>query len=171
MLYVRKIKQPRLYQIWEYNTIDDVDGDILKQELATTSNSLSFWKCDDISCLNDTLKAILLSTTSVEASFFIWFDDSDVGQYGFNLDFSEPGKTAYSGCENLHVNFTGFTYKKIGDILKALKSLPENKTRKISKNDVKNMIKEVIIAGKLNEDALQPNIKKDIEKIQREMNN
>lgn len=170
MIYVRKIKETRLYRIWECSTIDDVDGDILKQELTTTSNKLSFWKCEDINCLNDTLKAILLSATSVETSFFIWFDDSDVAQYGFSLDPNELGKTAYAGFENLHVNFTGFTYKKIGDMLKALKELPQDKTKskKISKEDAKKMIKDVIDSGKLNEAALHPNIKDDIDKIRNE---
>lgn len=173
MLYVRKIKESKLYRIWECNTIEDVDGDILKQELGTTSNTLSFWKCDDEANLNDTLKAILLSTTSVEASYFIWFDDSDVLQYNFKLDPNEPGKTGYAGFEWLHVNFTDFTYKTLGDMLKALKSLPQDmtKAKKISREEAREMIKEVIVAGKLNEKALHPDIKKDIEKIRSKINN
>ena len=35
------------------------------------------------------------------------------------------------------------------------------------REDVKKMIKEVIVAGKLNEAALHPNIKDDIEKIKK----
>ena len=66
-------------------------ADILKQELGTTSNSLSFWKCDSLETLKDTIKAILLSTTGIKTSQFFILSDDIIDKYGFKMDDTQPG--------------------------------------------------------------------------------
>ena len=76
MYYLRKLsKRTSLSKIKGVEDVYEIGADLLKQELSTTKNTLSFWKCIDLGNKKETMKAILLSTTSIEASQFIIVDD------------------------------------------------------------------------------------------------
>lgn len=91
MFYVRKLsKKSNLYKIRDVS-LEKVEADVLKQELGTSRNTLSFWKCDDMSHLADTMKAIILSTTSIETSQFIIVDDELLNKYEISIDETELG--------------------------------------------------------------------------------
>lgn len=66
MRYVRKLsKKSNLFKIKDTTSNNDIDADVLKQELSTSGNTLSFWKCENSEDLKDAMKAILLSTTGI----------------------------------------------------------------------------------------------------------
>lgn len=166
MYYVRKIKNSNLFKIKDCNSCDLIAADVLRQECSTTSNMLSFWKCDTLDDINDTLKAILLSTTSIETTQFIIVDDEQLNKYQIETDDSEPGKTGYCGFENLHINFCNLTYGKIGALLSIYQ---ESSTRselvpKLQKAEVKKYISEVKQAGLINEEMTNSDLLKDITK-------
>ena len=98
MFYVRKLsKKSNLFKIKSSTSINSLDADILKQELGTTRNTLSFWKSDDLLNLKNAMKAILLSTTSIETSQFIVINDEILDNYGIERDYTEKGITGYKG--------------------------------------------------------------------------
>ena len=166
MRYVRKLsKKSNLFKI-RNETIDNIDADVLKQELSTTGNMLSFWKCEKRENLKDVMKAILLSTTSIETTQFIIIDDSFIEKYGIERDDSEKGVTGYRGFEDLHVNFSKLNYGKIGVLLNIIKEIASDQanTPELKREDVKKYIIEVRNEGLLNEDALRDELKSAIEK-------
>ena len=167
MYYVRKLSNnPNLEKVRNVVDVRELDADILRQELGTTGNSLSFWKCDSLEKINDTIKAILLSTTGIRTSRFYVLSDEIIEKYGFKMDDSQLGVTGYKGFEQLHINMIELTYSKIGTILKMLNEVfkdPQN-TPKLDRDKVKAYIMEVKQAGLLNEDALQDQLRKDIDK-------
>ena len=166
MYYVRKIKNSNLFKIKDCESCELLAADVLKQECSTTSNTLSFWKCDNLNDTTDTIKAILLSTTAIETTQFIIINDEQLKAHGIETDDSEPGKTGYSGFENLHVNVCNLTYGKIGALLKIYKdnSTISECAPKIQKPDVKRYISEVKQAGLINEEKTNPDLLKDINK-------
>lgn len=167
MYYVRKLSNvPNLEKIRNSDNVGDLAADIVKQELGTTGNTLSFWKCDDLDNLCDTIKAILLSTTGIKTAQFFIVSDSVIEKYGFIMDDSQPGSTGYKGFEKLHTNMIELTYSKLGLILQMLQEVfkdPEN-TPKLDKGKVKSYIREVKKAGLLNDNALQEQLKKEIDR-------
>ena len=60
MFYIRKLsKKSNLFKIRDAVTNSIIEADVLKQELGTTRNTLSFWKSEDITDLKNAMKAIL----------------------------------------------------------------------------------------------------------------
>ncbi len=167
MYYIRKLsKRTTLSKIKNTDNIHDIGADILKQELSTTNNTLSFWKCTNLENTKDTIKAILLSTTSIEASQFIIVNDQLIKKYEIDIDDKVAGNTGYKDHEKLHVDFCNLTYRKIGNILELFKEISEQTclTRKLEKPEVKNYIDEVISDNMLDKSNIRPELLKDIEK-------
>lgn len=167
MRYVRKLsKKSNLFKIKTAAINTEIDADVLKQELATSGNTLSFWKCENNEDLKDAMKAILLSTTSIETSQFIIIDDSILERYGIETDDSEKGVTGYKGFEDWHVNFSKLNYGQIGRLLDLIKEIAvdEANTPELKREEVKRYIVEVRQAGLLNEDSLRPELKSAIER-------
>ncbi len=164
-MYIRKLsKNSTIYKLQENEDVNNLDADILKQELATSGNTLSFWKCEDEANIDDAVKAILLSTTSIESSRFIILDDDLLEKYGIDTDDKALGKTGYKGFENLHIDFCNLTYEKIGKILAMMKEVVHDKKRipQIKKEEVKKIIQDVIDAGLLNWNEITPQLKQSI---------
>ena len=167
MYYVRKLSNnPNLEKVKNAANIGDLEADILKQELGTKGNTLSFWKCDSLEDNQDTIKAILLSTTGIKVSQFFFLSEEVIDKYGFTMDDSESGVTGYKGFEQLHINMIELTYSRIGTLLQMLNEVfkdPQN-TVKLDRATVKDYIMDVKQKGLINEEALQEQLRKDIEK-------
>lgn len=167
MYYVRKLSNnPNLEKVKCVDDIGELGADILKQEFGTTNNSLSFWKCESLEKMSDTFKAILLSTTGIKTSQFFVLSEEIIDKYGFKMDDTQLGVTGYKGFEQLHINMIKLTYSKIGTVLQMLNEVfkdPQN-TPKLNRDIVKAYIMEVKQAGLLNEDVLNDELRKDIDK-------
>lgn len=167
MFYLRKMsKKTNLLKIKTASSRSDIDADVLKQELGTTGNTLSFWKCSDLDSPENTIKAILLSTTSIDTSQFIVVSDDLLEKYHIEIDDTQKGVTGYKGYENLHINFCNLTYEKIGLLLDMIKEISDNKkfTPELKKQEVKKYIIEVKEAGLLNESNIRCELKDAIDR-------
>lgn len=167
MYYIRKLsKLSTESKIKNLVNIEDAPADLLKQEWVTNGNTLSFWKCESLSDIKDTLKAILLSTTSIEKSKFIIFDDLMLDNCGIRRDYEEMGKTGYLGFEDLHVNLCDLTYGKIGNIISMTKDALNQKHLivELSREDVKSYIREVCDAGLIDQEKIHDSLLADIKK-------
>lgn len=167
MYYIRKLsKLSTVTKIKNLSDIMDTPADLLRQEWSTSKNTLSFWKCESLTDTKDTLKAILLSSTGIEKSKFIIFDDIILDKYEIRRDYSEEGKTGYLGYEKLHVNLCELTYGKIGNIISMTKHIlnDEQLIIELSRENVKAYIKEVCDAGLINIEKTNDNLLADIEK-------
>ena len=166
MVYIRKLsKKSNLFKIRDATLSSKIEADVLKQELGTTGNTLSFWKGEDITDLKNPMKAILLSTTSIETSQFIVIDDEILDKYGIERDYKE-GITGYKGYKNLHVNLCNLDYEKIGIILNIIKEISQDKSHipELKREDVKKYIIEVKRDGLLDEENIRPELKAAIDK-------
>ena len=167
MFYIRKLsKKSNLFRIRDAISNSNIEADVLKQELGTTRNTLSFWKCEDITDMKNVMKAILLSATSIETSQFIVINDEMLDKYGIERNYEDKGITGYKGYENLHVNLCNLDYEKIGAILNIIKEISKNKTYipELKREDVKRYIIEVKRDGLLDEENIRPELKAAIDK-------
>lgn len=171
MHLVRKLSNtPNLYKLRQCTDVGSLDADILRQEFSTQQNNLSFWKCeriDDGKGLKDTLKAILLSASSIKISQFVIIDIDILSKFGLVLDFSEEGKTGYKGFGHLHVNLTQLTYSKIGDVLSAFRTIIHNDklTPLLRKQEVKEFIAEAYQEDLVIEEKMNDSLLSDIRKL------
>lgn len=167
MFYIRKLsKKSNLFKIKSAESNVNVAADVLKQELGTNGNTLSFWRCDSLDTTKDAIKAILLSTTSIENSQFIILDDELLDKYKIETDDTCEGVTGYKGFEKLHVDFCNLTYEKIGFILNMIREVCEkaDRTPELKKEEVKRYIIEVKEAGLLNQNSVRPELLSAINK-------
>lgn len=167
MYYLRKLSKPNtVNKLKNMPNIGNAPADLLKQEWPTKSNTLSFWKCESLDDTVDTMKAILLSATSIEKSRFIILDDDMLDKYGIERDFSKKGKTGYKGFEELHVDFCNLTYEKIGEIIVLTKESlnMEKRVIDLSREKVKEYIKEVCDAKLIDTSQMNEDLFKDIKK-------
>ena len=167
MFYIRKLsKLSTISKIDHAKRIEDIPSDVLKQELPTTNNSLSFWKCDSLDNSKDTIKAILLSAPRIERTQFVIFDDAMLKDCDFRLDSSQQGDTGYLGFGHLHVDFCDLTYSRIGQILSLIKQVINNKDMipELSRNQVKEYIREVCASNLLDEQKVNESLLSDIKK-------
>lgn len=168
MYYIRKLTKPfNFNKIKCIKSVDDIDSDIIKQELSTKQNTLSFWKCEKLEHIKETIKAIILSTSEISKSKFIMLDSNIIKEYELEVDESNKGKTGYKGYDDLHIDICNLTYKKLGTILNAYKKVFEDdqNTCEYQKDDIKELILEVIQQGLLDIDNLNESLKKDIIKL------
>lgn len=171
MYYIRKLScNANLSKLKSVENTASIDADILKQELGTSNNTLSFWKCECCESSDDmknAIKAILLSTTAIKNSQFIVIEDSIAKKYGLVIDDTEPGKTGYKGYESLHVNITNLTYSKIGNVIDMLREIVTNQmfTPSLNRASVKSYIEEVNKAGLLNREDTDKDLINDIDKF------
>ena len=167
MYYVRKLNnRTNSYKIKEMKKVREIQSDFLRQEMGTQGNTLSFWKCSDLNDLKDTIKAIILSTTEIKLSEFVLLDSELVKEKGLEIDEEEAGKTGYKGFSNLHINIKNLTYEKIGDLLDVYKITLDNATKEYvyKKDDIKELINQVIQDDLLDEEKVHPDLLKDIYK-------
>ncbi len=167
MYYIRKLSNnPNLIKIKNSQNVNDLEADILRQEVGTTKNTLSFWKCDNLQNLQTTITAILLSTTAIKKYQFYIIDDKILDKYKLQMDDSELGQTAYLGYENLHSNMINLNYGKIGNVLWMLHEVFQNDNLivQVNKQTAKQYIEEASNKGLLNKDNLDEHLKNDIDK-------
>lgn len=144
--YIRKLSNlPNLQKIKCVDDIEELEADVIGQELRTSNNALSFWKCDCLLNTKEAQKAIILSSTAIKAMQFYILSDEIIKKYNLSMDDSEMGETGYIGCENLHSNMINLNYSKIGNILKMLKEVFQDPklTPKLEKKEVKEYIIEI----------------------------
>ena len=146
--------------------VADVPADLLKQELPTKYNTLSFWKFESFDCICDSIIAAILAGTSIGKTKFIIADDSLMDEYNLKCDYSELGETGYIGYDNMHVNVCELTYGKIGDVLRMMKAIIEKEEYlyELQKDDVKRLIKQAYTEGKVNQEKMHDQLVSDIVK-------
>lgn len=167
MFYIRKLsKLSTIDKLEDIDNVEDIPSDMLKQELPTTNNSLSFWKCESLDNSQDTIKAILLSAPRIEKTKLIIFNDDMFQSCNFRLDSSQEGTTGYSGFGYLHVDLCDLTYRKIGQILTLMKQVTNNKEwiLELSKDQVKEYIREVCLSESLDKQKVNESLLYDIHK-------
>lgn len=170
MYYVRKLSK-----ISSLNRIkctdktvvpDEVSADLLK-EFNTHDNTLSFWQCENLTDINETLKAIIFSGNKIENLQFIVFNDNDFTNYHIGITPCD-GKTGYRNFEKKHIDIINLTYKKIGSLLLLLKNISEqsNFLPYKDRNEIKNYIKEAYTQNLVDEQKLNQDLLNDIKKYQ-----
>lgn len=172
MYYIRMFSKPASYhKLNDIDSVENIGSDILHQELKTSDNTLSFWKCEDINDKDDTIKAILLSTNKIDSFKFIILDSKLLEKYNLEMvDNAMP--TGYKGHDNLHSDLSYLTYKKIGDVLKVFSETVKNNKEAIvdyDKPQVTKIIKQLYYEDKIDLDKINDRLLKLMKKFIKEI--
>ena len=165
MYYVRKFSKPTsVNKLRALSDVNDLESDFLSQELRTSGNTLSFWKCEGPEQLEDTVNTILLSTNKIETSQFIMIDESYLTESRIEIDHTKPGKTGYKNHADLHVDFCCLTYQKIGEIVGILKKVAasEDKMPKYERGKIKEILCRLHKDGLIDLDNTDEHLRSDI---------
>lgn len=168
MYYIRKLDKPSTYnKLVNMDEIENIDSDILGQELRTSSNTLSFWKCESLDNQQDTINAILLSTNKIDTFRFIVIDSELFEKYGLEMvDNSMP--TGYKGYDYLHTDLSYLTYGKIGLVLKVFSEAVKNDEKSVinyKKPDVQKIIQKLHNEDKIDFTKIDDNLRRHMKKF------
>ena len=169
MYYVRKMSKPtNLYKIKEAKDIATVHADFLGQELRTSQNTLSVWRCenmDDVGYQN-AIKAALFASSDIIATQLIVLDSEMLEAAGIKTE-DVQGKTSYVGLNNLHTDLCELTYEKIGILLDLYRKTINLQDRipKVEKKDFQDFVVDAHRNNLLDESGMDEKFKKAVGKL------
>ena len=161
-------KPTSLYKIKDAKDIATVPADFLGQELRTSQNTLSVWRCenmDDIGYQN-AIKAALFASSDIIATQFIVLDSEMLKAAGIKTQDVE-GKTSYAGLSELHTDLCELTYEKIGILLQIYQKASNLQGRipKIEKKDFQDFVIEAHQNKLLDESGMDDKFRKAVGKL------
>lgn len=169
MFYVRKLaKPPNLQKIQTTTEITIVPADFVGQEMRTSQNTLSVWRCEslDEAGRHDAIVAALFASSEIVATQFIILDSEMLEAAGIKTCDSE-GITAYKGLNHLHTDLCELTYEKIGKLLSLYHeaSCIKDRTPKIEKKEFQQIALDAYRSNCLDESIMQDHFQKAIQKL------
>ena len=169
MYYVRKLsKPPNLYKIQQASDVSLIPADFLGQEMRTSGNTLSVWRCESLNTEDsmNAIKAALFASSEITATQFIILDSEMLEAAGIKTN-DVLGKTSYIGLNELHTDLCDLTYEKIGILLNLYHQVSTSQDRipKIEKKDFQRLALEAYSEGCLDENAMNDQFKKAMEKL------
>ena len=169
MFYVRKLsKPPNLQKIQAASNPSDIPADFLGQEMRTSQNTLSVWRCEslDEAGIHDAITAALFASSEIAATQFIILDSEMLEAAGIQTH-DNAGRTAYKGLNHLHTDLCELTYEKIGKLLALYHETSSLKDRipKVEKKEFQQIALDAYKSDCLDEDAMNDHLQTAIKKL------
>lgn len=169
MFYIRKLsKPPNLQKIQLASDPANVPADFIGQEMRTSQNTLSVWRCEslDEEGRRDAIKAALFASSEISATQFIVLDSDMLAAAGIKT-CDNAGKTAYKGLDHLHTDLCELTYEQIGKLLALYHETSRLAGRipKIEKKEFQQIVLEAYESDCLDENAMNDHLQKAIQKL------
>ena len=153
MYYIRRLsKEKNAFRLKDAASAREIESDFLGQELRTSQNTLSVWRCNSLETedLDQTIKAALFSSNGIITTKLIVLCEDEIMAAGIQVN-DAPGKTGYAGLASLHSNFCNLTYERIGSFLDVSLGACKKSERvlTVQKNAFQEMIVDAHKNGKL----------------------
>lgn len=155
----------------EILNVDTLNADVITSELRTSSNNLSTWIVDESLDNDDGISDVVIALTTgtniahIETIDLLFIDTNDVNIFKF--DNTEEGDTSVEKLKDKHYNICNINYKQLGEISKYfMQQVMKKKFIKLSKGEVKNIIKNALENNIVTIENFAPSIHDEIIKIQ-----
>lgn len=156
-LLIRKIDKGK----WLQNDIvngADISADAITNCMKTTKNTLSTWRVDNEEQLEIAVLAIVSGHQQIDTIDVVWVDQIQMEQEGIAFERT-PGITPITSLVDSHVDVVNLTYASLGKFAYCIVNcFLEKKIKRYTRGMLKNMLREAINSGKINEESLAPSI-------------
>ena len=159
-LHVRKINKAKWLQLDIING-EDISADAITNCLKTSNNSLSVWKINSESEIDNAVLAIASGQEHLATIDVVLLNPDYLKQNGIKLkEAPNEAITALKSSKKMHFNIKNLTYKKLGIVAKQIiQNFKEDKVKRYTEGKIKEMLKNAISKKELDVNNLNENVK------------
>ena len=143
---VRKIDRAK----WLQNDIangEEVSADAITNCMKTKANTLSVWKIDSVSNLNDAILAMASQFDHLDTIDIIVLDESELERAGLRI-VATPGNTPIKRLADFHRDITALTYRTLGLVADfTAKCFQQRSVRRFTRGQLISLLKGAIHQG------------------------
>lgn len=160
-LIVRKIERAK----WMQNDIlsgADVSADAITNCMKTTINSLSVWEVSQEDKVEDAVLALASQSERIETMDVVILNRTRLIEVGLQLEETN-GLTPIEALSQKHRDIVYLTYTSLGVLARLIvEGIRNNTVQRYTVGRIKNLIKNAIAAGRLNEEALKEKVRSQL---------
>jgi len=157
-LLIRKIERTK----WLQNDITngaEVSADAITNCLKTKNNSLSVWRIEDDSAVEDAVLAIVSNSQHPDTIHVALLHEREVLASGFQLE-AKLGVTRVERLRDTHCDICGLTYGSLGLIARLIvECFQQERVHTFTSGMIKNLLKKAIEEGELEEGDLEDSMR------------
>ena len=136
---------------------------MVHSELRTYDNKLSVWNVNNDEDLEDAIIALGSNCDHIGTMFFLKIPADDLKDMSFD---SEEGDTPTHGINHKHRNIKCLNYDSLGFLITTMmRSISSDLVVKKSKSELKELLKNAYISGKIDPQLISESLKGEILKI------
>jgi len=150
-----------------FMSIDDIQADAVGVCLRTSSNNLSFWRCENNQLdVYEVALAVACKGTSIDKMTLILFEEDDIFRLGFQFHEAPENATHVEDLTSRHLNLTHLTVATLSNFAHFMKPrvLDQIQCYILTAREVFGLLDNAISAGRLNKTSLDPKLSQDIYK-------
>lgn len=157
---IRKINKAK----WNQNKLDEsyeVTADVITNCLKTTKNTLSVWKIEAESDLDQAILALISNQDHLDAIDIVILEEKILKR---ELIINEtPGNTTISSLIHSHRDIANLTYTQLGIVKNhIIDKFRQNQIKRFTKTDLIKILKRHIDLGVLKEEDLKESVRKKL---------
>ncbi len=165
---VRKlIKRSSIDQIADAESIEEMFADAATSEFRTTKGTLSTWRINEISDLDDAVLAIVATSSKIERMDFIVIDTSLIEENHLEYTQSDAGKEiAVPDLQNTHYDIVNISIPKLINCTYIYRKVFEqdgdegNYIVRYAEGDIKDLLAKALAEGRIKTELLTKEIRK-----------
>ena len=151
---------------WEPPVNSGIPADAITNDLKTSSNTLSFWKCDKPKInseieLQDVALALAAGRPKLDRLGLIYIEETAFSKMSLPLH-QTPGNTPVDSLRNSHFDLVDLDFVRLGKVAYLIHGGLSDSHALFSKAQVKEIIKDAISKGLLRKDSLSADLANDI---------
>ena len=155
---VRKIDRAK----WLQNDIangEEVSADAITNCMRTKANTLSVWKIDSASSLNDAVLAMASQFDHLDTIDVIVLDDSELEKAGLNI-VATPGNTPIRRLADFHRDIAALTYRTLGVVADfTTRCFQQQNVRRFTRGQLISLLKGAIGQGDIAQSDLKEHVR------------
>lgn len=139
----------------------EIPADAVTVDLRTQSNSLSFWKCADVTQIDDAILALASARDRLDKIEVVWVNAKELAAVAQLTP--TKGKTCVVDLVSRHVDLCHLDYIRLGKVADRITAAVVKKQyRRLSKTEVKTLIVKAISDGRLSGKDLRHRLKEEV---------
>lgn len=170
---VRKLsKRDKLSDLGDTTDVRKINADIPTAEFRTSNGTLSTWIIDSLEKLNEAVLAIAVSSTEITKMDFIIIDTDLLSNNGLEYMQTYAGQDiAVPDLQDTHYDIINVSIEKLVNCTQVYQSIvkmdPEGEKYilRFAAGEIRDIIKEAILANRINEELASKKLKLEIEKL------
>jgi hypothetical protein len=144
----------------------EIPADAVTTDLRTTSNTLSFWRCENAG--DDELRRVVLALAAaaerVDKVDVVWIAQATLEGAGIALKESE-GRTPVAEMAKKHVDALHLDLVRLGNIARQIAAaLRQGQHRRLTRKEVVRILADAVEAKVVGDEELKDKVREDVER-------